>query len=261
MSSRHAEAARGGATAEAQASGRMSAEDRRRQIVQVAMELFAESGFRGTTTKEISQAAGVSEAIIFRHFATKEELYTAIIDFKSCEGLGAGLSERGGTDPVAEKIRALVGQAMERGDDPTVFETIARAMMEHHRQDPQFLRLLLYSALEGHELAQIFWDRNVRVMYAFLGDYIRRRQREGAFRDVDPRVVVRAFTGTIIHHSLNNTLWDTDPVRRILDIPNEEAAREFSNIILKGIAAASPGAGGRNARAKRASSKAKSKRK
>lgn len=245
--------AHGGAS-NAHGGGRMSAEDRRRQIVQVAMKLFAESGFRGTTTKEIAQAAGVSEAIIFRHFATKEELYTAIIDFKSCEGLGAGLSESAGTDPVVEKIRALVGDAMERGDDSTAFETMARAMMEHHRQDPQFLRLLLYSALEGHELAQIFWERNVRVMYAFLGDYIRRRQREGAFRDVDPRIVVRAFTGTIIHHSLNNILWDTDPVRRILDVPNEKAAKEFTAILLKGIAA-EKGAGGRGAASKRAASK------
>jgi TetR/AcrR family transcriptional regulator len=34
--------------------------------------LFSKKGFRGTTTKEIAQAAGVSEAIIFRHFETKE---------------------------------------------------------------------------------------------------------------------------------------------------------------------------------------------
>ena len=65
---------------------RMCADDRRHQIAAVAMRLFSERGFRGTTTKEIAQAAGVSEAIIFRHFATKEELYTAIIDYKGCAG-------------------------------------------------------------------------------------------------------------------------------------------------------------------------------
>src|SRR5215210_8722132 len=70
------------------AAGRMCADDRRRQIAEVAMRLFSERGFRGTTTKEIAHAAGVSEAIIFRHFATKEDLYTAIIDFKACAGFG-----------------------------------------------------------------------------------------------------------------------------------------------------------------------------
>jgi hypothetical protein len=74
-------------------------------------------------------------------------------------------------------------------------------------------------------------------MYEFLGSYIRERQREGAFRDVDPLVVVRSFTGSIIHHSLNNILWDKDPARRILNIPNVEAARAFTDILLRGISA------------------------
>src|SRR5689334_21867315 len=76
-------------------AARMCADDRRRQIAEVAMRLFSERGFRGTTTKEIAQAAGVTEAIIFRYFATKEELYTAIIDYKGCGGAA--------TSPVAEQ--------------------------------------------------------------------------------------------------------------------------------------------------------------
>ena len=210
----------------------MAAEDRRRQIVRVAVRLFSERGFRGTTTKEIAQAAGVSEAIIFRHFATKDELYSAIIDHKSCEGAASDLS-----CTVAEMIKGGVAGAIASKDDRAVFEGLALGMMEHHQQDPDFLRILMYSALEGHQLTQMFWDRNVRVMYEFLGSYIRERQREGAFRDVDPLVVVRSFTGSIIHHSLNNILWDKDPARRILNIPNVEAARAFTDILLRGISA------------------------
>jgi AcrR family transcriptional regulator len=238
--SRQAETGRAAAAPpSAAAGGRMTADDRRRQIVRVAMQLFAERGFRGATTKEIAQAAGVSEAIIFRHFATKDELYSAIIDDKSCEGLGGGLgAAEGGHEghTAVDAVLHWVGEAMERGEDAAVFEGIALKMMEHHERDPQFLRLLLYSALEGHQLAQIFWDRNVRAMYEFVGSYVRRRQREGAFRgDFDPLVAVRAFTGAVIHHSLNNTLWDKDPARRILDVSNEEAARSFTEILLRGI--------------------------
>jgi AcrR family transcriptional regulator len=229
--------------------GRLPADERRGQIVSVAMRLFSERGFRGTTTKEIAQAAGVSEAIIFRHFATKEDLYTAIIDRKSCTGVGAGLNQGEGAHSMADHLRCRISEAMERDDDRAVFEGLALAMMEHHEEDPQFLRLLLYSALEGHQLAQIFWDRNVRVMYEFLGSYVRRRQREGALRDADPLVVVRALTGSVIHHSLNNTLWDKDPARRILNISNEEAARAFADLVLHGVAvkgerAGRPKAGG-----------------
>jgi hypothetical protein len=134
----------------------------------------------------------------------------------------------------------MVGDAMERRDDREVFRRMALAMMEHHQQDQQFLRLLLYSALEGHQLAQIFWDRNVRVLYDFLGGYIRTRQREGAFRKLDPTLVVRAFNGAVIHHSLNNILWEKDPARRIVNVTAEEAAREFTEILLRGILTETP---------------------
>ncbi|MDP6778629.1 MAG: helix-turn-helix domain-containing protein, partial [Candidatus Latescibacteria bacterium] len=59
---------------------RLSQEERRTQIIEVAMDLFARKGFKGATTRAIAEAAGVSEAIIFRHFATKEDLYDAIIE-------------------------------------------------------------------------------------------------------------------------------------------------------------------------------------
>lgn len=209
---------------------RMTAGDRRRQIVDVAMRLFSDRGFRGTTTKEIAQAAGVSEAIIFRHFASKDDLYTAIIDHKACSG-GMGDMER----PVVESIQCSVAAHMEARDDRAVFEHIALHMMEHHARDTDFLRLLFYSALEGHQLSEMFWERNVRAMYDFLGSYVRERQREGAFRDVNPRVAVRAFMGMIIHHSVNNILWDK--ARSLVDIKNDEAARQFTDIFLGGMSA------------------------
>ncbi|HVF51355.1 MAG TPA: helix-turn-helix domain-containing protein [Pyrinomonadaceae bacterium] len=207
--------------------GRMLREVRRQQLVDVAMRVFSERGFRGTTTKEIAQAAGVSEAIIFRHFTTKEELYTAIIDHKACQN-GAHAEQ-----PIAERLRCSVAEAMSKKDDRAVFEGIATMMMRHHEEDTEFLRLLFYSALEGHQLSQMFWDRNVRMMYEFLGAYIHERQREKSFREADPLVVVRAFTGMIIHHSVTNTLWDKS--RSLLNISNEAAAREFTNILLRGI--------------------------
>jgi AcrR family transcriptional regulator len=220
------EAAASGATINAAASsssssGRMAGEDRRRQILGVAMSLFSKRGFRGTTTKEIAQAAGVSEAMVFRHFANKEELYSAIIDHKAC------------ADNFQQPCD-IVPEALARKDDRAVFSGIALAMMRHHEHDTEFLRLLTQSALEGHELADMFWDRNVRRMYDFLGSYVRERQRDGAMRDIDPNIVVRCFLGMVIHHSLNNILWDTS--RRLLDIPNERAAEEFTEILLRGIA-------------------------
>jgi len=209
-------------------AARMAGEERHLQILRVAMNLFSQRGFRGTTTKEIALAAGVSEAMVFRHFATKEELYSAILDQKACLH-----------DAIAPC--QAVADAIARKDDRAVFEAMALDALNHHEQDPQFQRLLLHSALEEHELAQMFWEKFVKRVYRTLRAYIRERQREGAMKNIEPLVVVRAFIGMIIHHSLNNNLWDRK--QQLLKISNQAAAREFTNILLHGVAS-TPGNGG-----------------
>lgn len=198
----------------------MAGDKRRRQILEEAMRLFSENGFRGTTTREIAEAAGISEATVFKHFATKEELYRDILDHKACN--------HGLTDPFE-----AIAEQLESRDDFGVFYGIAANALRHHREDRDFTRLLLFSALEGHDLARMFFESYVAGMYEFLSGYIRKRQKDGAFRQVEPKIVIRAFVGMIIHHSLNNTLWDTE--QQILKISDEEAAREFAAILLDGV--------------------------
>lgn len=202
------------------ANTRMAGEERRDQILRVAVTLFSNHGFRGTTTKEIAHAAGVSEAMVFRHFATKEDLYAAILDHKACSG--------GSFDPAV-----MAAEAIKQKDDRRVFESLALGALNYHDEDPEFQRLLLHSALEKHKLAQMFLDGFVLKVYDFLGGYIRERQRDGALIDIDPAIVIRCFIGMVMHHSLNNNLWD--PKHRLLDISNEAAAQHFTDILLNGI--------------------------
>ena len=63
----------------------------RDKILETSIKLFAEKGFNGTTTKEIAEMADVNEALIFRHFSTKRELYGAIIEKKIDEDPGIEL--------------------------------------------------------------------------------------------------------------------------------------------------------------------------
>ena len=201
---------------------RMAGGERRHQILQVAMQLFADRGFRGTTTKEIANAAGVSEAMVFRHFANKEALYSAILDFKAeCHHE---------IDPMQ-----LLTDLIETRDDFQIFYKLALHVLEHHDHDVLFIRLMLHSALEQHKLSELFFERFVAEYYNKLSSYIELRQSEGAFRNMNPRIAVRTFIGMIIHHSMNNKLFDVQ--RRLLNISNEEAAREFAQILLRGISA------------------------
>ena len=115
----------------AHAAGRMNAPDRRRQLLDAALELFSRKGFGGTTTKEIAAAAGVTEAIIFRHFPSKQALYTAVLDSKA-EACGH------------EEWLAEIQKHMDRNDDAGVLRTLglAQRLEEVNRQYNNFVRVL-----------------------------------------------------------------------------------------------------------------------
>ncbi len=203
---------------------RMTGDKRREQILQTAVNLFSQKGFRGTTTKEIARLSGVSEAMVFRHFATKDALYDAILDNKACQD---------GVHRFPWEGNQLLMDAMNRKDDFAVFYNIALDALNKHQADEGFMRLLFYSALEEHKLAERFFNEFVLRIYDFIGGYIETRQADGAIRKLDPRLAVRSFLGMLIHHSLNNILWDKK--RTILNISNEEAATNFAQVLLRGI--------------------------
>src|ERR1700680_3676028 len=157
--------------------------DRRQDILTAAMELFAKKGFRGTTTRDLAAAAGVNEAIIFRHFTNKEELYSAILEHKSGEN----------RDAMIEELQRIAST----GDDETFFQSVGRTFMEKHETDMTFLRLLLFSALEGHQLSDMFVASMTASMTARnpIANYIQRRIDEGAFRPLDPQLAARSLFG------------------------------------------------------------------
>ena len=207
-------------------ASRMTGDKRREQILQTAVDLFSQRGFKGTTTKEIARVAGVSEAMVFRHFENKDALYGAILDNKGCQD---------GVHRFPWEENQTLQEALEQKDDFAVFYNIALDALNKHESDVAFMRLLFYSALEEHELAERFFSEFIARIYGFIGGYIEERQNDGAIREIEPRIAVRAFLGMMIHHSLNNILWDKK--RNILDISNEEAAKNFAEILLRGIRA------------------------
>lgn len=170
-------------------TSRMPGEHRRRQLLQVAISSFAQNGFSGTKTKDIAAAAGVSEAILFRHFASKEDLYHAILDEKEAT-LGG------------ERWFAEMKEFAERRDDRGLFQHIARQLIRSFREDSAFHRLLLYASLEGHLLAELFHERFGLPTGDFLARYISDRQQEGAFRECEPGVAVMFVFGTLVHYAM-----------------------------------------------------------
>ncbi len=193
--------------------------DRRQEIIASAMELFARKGFRGTTTRDLATHAEINEAIIFRYFKTKEELYSAIIEEK------AGIERR---DSRLEEFQRLAAT----NDDEKFFKAIGTAFLEKHETDTTFLRLLLFSALEGHQLSDMF-AASMAARHP-LTDYIQRRIDEGAFREgLDAQLSARAFLGMFASF----TLWqEIFGFKKKHPHDRDEVVRTFVSIFLEGIA-------------------------
>jgi TetR/AcrR family transcriptional regulator len=194
----------------------MRAEDRRRQIVEVASELFSQRGFNGVRTKEIADRAGISPAILFRHFPSKEAIYSAILDHKLKQ--------------AAERIRARLQDAAGRKDDRAFFGALAFDLLELYARDSGLLRLLLFSALEGHELSRMFYKTMSRQVRDHLRAYIKQRIADGTFRQIDPIASSRVFLGMVTHHAQVVALYPYDDVK----ISNKQMADYFVEVFLDG---------------------------
>lgn len=193
---------------------RSSTSSTRDRILAAARELFAAGGFKGTTTAAIARRAKVNEALIFRHFPGKTDLYAAILQAKLADEQVTRILRVAGCDRIA------AGEALRQ---------VAQGFL--HCADTEFLRLYYHSALEGHELAVGFYDQFVRRLVLQVEELIRRGIREGTFRSVDPRMAAQAFTGMLRSYTLTRELFPDHA------LPTDDAsvADAFCDLFLGGL--------------------------
>src|SRR5512136_543884 len=195
---------------------RLPGEERRRLIIESAAKLFSQHGFGGTTTREIARTVGVSEATVFKHFATKEQLYAAIIEAKA----------------QTQQVLGAIGPLAAARDDAALLRTLATELIERTQSDPTLMRLMFYSALEGHALADLFFRRRVQTLDVFLGRYIADRVAAGAFRPADPLQTAWNFIGMVTFHVLLHELFGQKPP---LHLTRERAIEEMVTTFLQGV--------------------------
>jgi AcrR family transcriptional regulator len=128
---------------------KLSSEERRAAIIHAVRRLFADKGFHGTTTRELAEAAGVSEALLFKHFPNKEGLYSAML-LTCCPSKGSPVARlqalEASTSSLVVLVHWFIAHAVEGcGPDDEERE------VQH--------RLLLRSLLEDGEFARFFLER------------------------------------------------------------------------------------------------------
>jgi len=141
---------------------RLRRAERREQILSAATQAFARAGFAATSLHDIATQAGVSRAILYRHFDSKTDLYRAVLD-RAC----TRLTEATGTgNYTAASIDALVGVA---AADPNAF----RLLFHHAAREPEFRAEMdrfqeTMVTVARRELAQVIPDSSWAAWAAHL---------------------------------------------------------------------------------------------
>lgn len=196
---------------------RLPASDRRRQLLETALDFFSRKGFDGTTTKEIAAAAGVTEAIIFRHFPNKHELYNAVLDYPH---------ESGETAALFEEWKAY----MDANDDCGLFRSIIHHVLVGYRRDARFKRMLLFAALEGHRTGlEQHRERSMPIFEPII-QYVARRQSEGALRNVNPIAIITAVIGVAANYGMLTEFFGFST-----GVTDTDITEDFVDLILHGV--------------------------
>lgn len=196
---------------------RLTSPERRAAIVSAAMRLFAKNGFRGATTREIAMAVGVSEPVLYQHFATKRDLYTAIVDQMVAD--------------VDSEFQTMVGHLQSAADPKEFLTALGGAVIDWYMTRREHIRLLFFSALEGHELAEMWHQKTTAPFLQMVQNSIAHWQSQGLLRDVNPQVAARAFIGMVAHYGLTTTVFEMP----MPGIDRKEALAHFVELILAGL--------------------------
>lgn len=142
---------------------RLPAAQRKAQLLDTAVSLFAERGFGGATTAELARAAGVTEPIIYRHFKSKKDLFIAVIDRAGELTIDAWSNALRSTEDPAKRLRRLITanpMVMDRGRG--IYRVVVQAMTEI--SDPDILEAL---------------QRHVGRLHEFVTQEVTKAQEEG----------------------------------------------------------------------------------
>ena len=154
-------------------AARLPAAERRLALIEAAIRVFTEGSYRGTTTAEIARAAGVSEPILYRHFASKRDLYLAALDHVWAEAQAGWERALSSTGDACAAVEAMGRQQLSiRNAKLQLAELWVQALGEAS-EDPELRRHL---------------RRHMREVHDFTAAMLRRGQEQGviaAERDAD----------------------------------------------------------------------------
>jgi AcrR family transcriptional regulator len=179
----------------AQGSRAAAAADKRRQILDAAISVFATRGFHACRVSDVADEAGVAYGLVYHYFGSKEEILNTLF------------SERWQImlDAIAE---------IDRRDDLSAREKLYRVagfIIDSYRHEPDLMKVII---VEVTRAANSFGREHlakIREAYDMIGQIVEKAQREGVFKpDISPDFAALMFYGAI-EQLLSGWIFDVIP--------------------------------------------------
>jgi TetR/AcrR family transcriptional regulator len=200
-------------------------EDRRTQILDAALHVIAEHGYRGASIKRIAQHAGLkSPALIYWYFKDKQAVLEAVLQ-RMAPFLGTVAQAEATLEAPPDQVLAQIASGF--------LATVQRPTTG------RFIRILLSEAARHPAVAAVFAERGPLVLLGFLERYFQRQIELGHLRPHDPRAAARAFVGMLIVYALGREIF---PAIGAGFPPGADYARAVTDIFLKGLGSGDLGA-------------------
>ena len=195
-------------------SNREKSIETRSRIIDSAFRLFVDRGYNATPMREISQDAGVTVGAIYNHFATKEDIWLAVLQEKHPYRTILPLIESVEGETVADVIRSA-----------------ARLLVRELANRPDLFNMLFIEIVE-------FKSTHVPILYAAIAPHLVRLEalmkgKKGRLRDIPAPVILRSFVGLFFSYYITGVLLKNFP-----GVPTDETSLDrFVDLYLQGVLA------------------------
>ncbi len=195
------------------AAPKSGVEETRQRILAAARKSYAEKGSRGMTTREVAELAGVNEATLFRHFGTKGQLISAMLDHFS----GAAM-----IPATIDSARLQVSLEMQ-------LERLGLGAIEALRSKEDLIKVGMAEELTNPEGTTCMWRAPTEARQA-LARFMQEKIEGGELRG-DPDELARMFMSQFFAYVMASRLWSRE------DYPPERAVRLFVDFFINGARA------------------------
>lgn len=192
---------------------RLKGSQRREKILKAAKKLFAQKGFKGTTTKMLAQEAGISEASLYKYFSSKEEIYLNLLEQK--------IKDIGFYFPIKPKNSLK-----------DTLKSIVVQFLKRNTKDPSFVKIFLYASLEEHEMSKNILSKLRNIFFSRLESLFQIWIQEKKIKKMDKHLLSKFFFALLYYSLLLKTIFPDDEFN---GYTIEEIANNLTEIFLEGV--------------------------